>query len=183
MKPWMQDDQIKFIERILISFNKNHVDVLEWGSGGSTVYFTHFLKNRKISYKWLSVEHHKGWHKKISKILKNDTDINFLIYPQNKQDPQSINFDMYVNSPRVKAKETGLSKFDFILIDGRARARCLIEAKFLLKPGGIILLHDGECDRYHYAFSHFESGKMIKSYNSESSIWITGDYEKLFINQ
>jgi hypothetical protein len=183
MKPWMQDDQINLIEKILTSFKKDHINVLEWGSGGSTVYFTRFLKSREIKYKWLSVEHHKGWYKQISKLLQKDFNVKFLVFPQSKRNPQSFNFDSYVSSPRIHGHEMGFSKFDFILIDGRARARCLVEAKFLLSPGGIILLHDAEREKYHYPFKLFENGKLIRSIYDESSVWITGDFEKLFDNQ
>jgi hypothetical protein len=179
MKPWMQNDQIELIERILTSFKKIRIDILEWGSGGSTVYFTRFLKNSNIKYKWLSIEHHKGWHKRISKLLKYDDNVKFLLFPESLNDPRSINFDQYVTAPRLQGKKIGFSKFDFILIDGRARARCLVEARFLIKPGGIILLHDAEREKYHYAFGYFDNGKMIKSDNSQSAVWITGDFERL----
>ncbi len=179
MKPWMQNDQVELIERILTSFNKKQIDILEWGSGGSTIYFTRFLKCHEIKYRWLSIEHNKAWFRKISKLLQHDGNVKMFLFPKSKNYPQCLNFDQYVTTPRLQGKQIGFSKFDFILIDGRARARCLIEARFLFKPGGIILLHDAEREKYHYAFRYFDKGEIIRSENNKSAVWITGNFEQV----
>jgi hypothetical protein len=180
MKPWMQEDQIKLVERILLSFGNRPVNILEWGSGGSTVYFTRFLEENGINYRWHSVEHQVEWYNEIKiKLNSNTTQIHLKsIDPDN---PASINFDHYVRWPRILTEFVEKQNpFDFILVDGRARARCLVEAKFLVKPDGIIMLHDAEREKYHYVFPLFENGKLIESEVKPHAVWITGNYQKLF---
>ena len=40
-------------------------------------------------------------------------------------------------------------EFDFVLVDGRARIHCLVEGWKLLRPGGVILIHDAQRPEYH----------------------------------
>lgn len=176
MKPWMQTDQIELVEKILCSFGKQKIDVLEWGSGGSTFYFPLELSAKKIEYSWLSIEHKKEWFDKMAASLQPVyTNVSIHLFAADAKDPATINLDPYVKFPRKTGR-----KFDFILIDGRARARCLVEARFLIKPGGIIMLHDAEREKYHYVFPLFEKGKMVESFVAPHAVWISGDFEKLF---
>lgn len=175
----MQDDQIKLVENILISFGKKKIDVAEWGAGGSTVYFPGFLKRMGINYFWMAMEHNKEWAEKIQKATAGDKQIRVHLFEQKTDSPQSINLDQYVTFPRVCC-DLAKKKFDFILIDGRARARCLVEAKFCINPGGIILLHDAEREKYHYVFPLFEKGKMVKSVVEPHAVWLAGDFERIF---
>lgn len=178
MKPWMQDDQVELVERILLSFGKRTLRILEWGSGGSTVYFPKLLEKKGINYLWMSLEHKEEWAEKIRKETTKHKNVQVNLFKQKSESPSSINLDGYVQHPRVSC-EIAENKFDFILIDGRARARCLVEAKFLIKNNGIILLHDAERVKYHYVFPLFENGKMIESEVKPHAVWITGNYEKI----
>lgn len=178
MKPWMQDDQVELVEKILTSFGKEKINVLEWGSGGSTVYFPKFLKKKGIDYFWMSLEHNEEWAKTMKKETANDKQVHIHLFKPHPDNPASINLDPYVQHPRMCC-DIVKKKFDFILIDGRARARCLVEAKFCIEEKGIILLHDAEREKYHYVFPLFEKGKMIKSEVEPHAVWITGDYEKI----
>lgn len=178
MKPWMQDDQIALVEKILTSFNKKKIAIAEWGAGGSTVYFPQFLKRMGIKYSWMSMEHKSDWAKQVQQHIKDDKQIRVHLFEQKAESPQSINLDGYVSFPRICC-DIGKNKFDFILIDGRARARCLVEARFLLNPGGIIMLHDAERKKYHYVFPLFEKGKMINSVVKPHSLWLSGDFERI----
>jgi len=42
-------------------------------------------------------------------------------------------------------------QFDFVLVDGRARCFCLKAGWELLRPGGVIVLHDAQRTQYHDA--------------------------------
>ena len=51
-KPKMSKKEILYIEGLLLSFGNKNIEVLEWGSGSSTVYFPHFLSTQDIEYEW-----------------------------------------------------------------------------------------------------------------------------------
>jgi hypothetical protein len=52
-------------------------------------------------------------------------------------------------------------KFDMILVDGRKRRRCLLEAKRLLAPGGVVFLHDAHRRRYHCALTVYSDSLFL----------------------
>lgn len=100
---------------------------LEWGSGGSTVYFP----GRNGSVTWLSIEHNGHWVQKIASDLPNNANVVWV--------PED---EWYVDC----VKHSG--KFDFILIDGLHRERCLEVAKEIISEKGAILLHDSGRKEY-----------------------------------
>ncbi len=59
MLPWMNAKDISIIEQTLLNLNKQNINVLEWGAGCSTEYFTNFLKKHNIKYNWISIEYNK----------------------------------------------------------------------------------------------------------------------------
>ena len=81
MKPWMMEDQIKLVEKIFLSFGKKKINALEWGAGGSTLYFTRFLENHGIDYNWYSIEHRVKWYNIIEKEI-NTTKIKLILKKQ-----------------------------------------------------------------------------------------------------
>lgn len=123
MKPMMSDLEISIIDELLS--DRKHC--LEWGSGGSTIYFP--KKHKKL--RWLSVEHNGNWVKKIADDLPDNANVVWV--------PED---EWYVDC--VKHSRT----FDFILIDGLHRERCLEIAKQIIAKDGIILLHDAGRKEY-----------------------------------
>lgn len=157
MLPQMSPKEILIMEGILLSYGK-HVDVLEWGSGGSTVYFTWFLKDKGVSYTWTSIEYNKIWYERISDMTKNDKNVSLTLFDVGSTSVKQpdIPMDEYVAYPSTLGK-----KYDVILVDGRKRRRCLLEASKLLKPRGVVLLHDARRTYYHSAFSVYPNSQMI----------------------
>lgn len=153
----MTPKEIAVMESILLSYGK-HVDVLEWGSGGSTIYFTEFLKNKEISYSWTSIEYNKIWYERISDLAKEDKNIKLVLFDVGNTElkQREIPMNEYVAYPSTLGK-----KYDVILVDGRKRRRCLLEAVTLLKPGGVALLHDARRTYYHAAFSAYPDSRML----------------------
>ncbi len=153
----MSPNEIAMIETILLSYG-SHVDVLEWGSGGSTVYFTNFLRNKGISYTWKSIEYNKIWYERISNAVKEDKNVKLFLFDvgntENKQ--RYTLMEEYIAHPATFGK-----KYDVILVDGRKRRKCLLEASKLLKPNGVVLLHDARRTFYHSAFSVFPDSRML----------------------
>lgn len=124
VKPMMSNKEVKIIDDILTDLKPNHC--LEWGAGGSTIYFP-----RKHKLNWLSVEHNGHWIQKI--FMELPPHANVIWAPDN---------EWYVDC--VKHSRI----FDFILIDGLHRERCLEIAREIISPDGIILLHDAGREEY-----------------------------------
>ena len=61
INPWMSRDEIGMIEGYL----KPSFKMLEYGSGGSTLYFSRLVKE------YYSVEHDVEWYEKITKTLNH----------------------------------------------------------------------------------------------------------------
>lgn len=156
MKPWMSKEDISKIEALLLNRNKPHLSILEWGSGGSTLHFTSFLSRKGITYDWLSIEYNKKWAEKIKKKNINNTKIVLFDVGNDDLKQRYTDMDEYVNYPLLMNK-----LFDFILVDGRKRRRCLINASKLLFPNGVVTLHDAQRKYYHCAFSNYSYSKFL----------------------
>lgn len=79
MKPMMRNHQITAIERLLLNLKKR-LNILEWGSGGSTVYFTDFLDRNGIDYRWTSIEHNYEWFTKVFQLLKDKKNVSLYFF-------------------------------------------------------------------------------------------------------
>lgn len=151
-RPWTTPASILFFEKAL---NKDMIG-LEYGSGRSTLYFAQKLK------KLVSIEHYQGWQNKVKKELEvkeiNNVDY-FLILKENTPDAiEDIDTELdklegseprndFVNYYN-KVNEYPDGYFDFILIDGRARVKCGLNAMKKVKSGGIFVLDNSERKRY-----------------------------------
>lgn len=157
-RPLMRERQIAFLEETLLGFGKPHLDILEWGAGGSTRHFTRLLKAHGISYRWISIEHDAAWHKTAAAALCDDHDIEvkWIDAGTSQDNWRTTPMNDYVDYPATLNRQ-----FDFILVDGRKRRRCLLEAKRLLKPEGMVCLHDAQRSYYHCALSAYPSSRFL----------------------
>jgi len=162
MKPLMTDQDVKLVEKELLKFNP--IDVLEWGSGGSTIYFSNFIIDKigLLNLTWESIEYDLKWYLELvyysmpqvrlhlfdEEVLRNDDRRALRNKPMNE----------YVLFPKKLGK-----KYDVIFVDGRKRRRCLLEALELLKPGGIVLLHDAGREYYHCAMEKYNGQFLSKT--------------------
>lgn len=121
-KPMMSDEEIEIIDDLLEKHKPKYC--LEWGSGASTIYFP---KGRDYIELWLSVEHNGHFLDAIRDKCSDNVQTLWVL-------PGSSYADCIQRSNR---------KFDFILIDGLDRPKCLENAFQNLAADGIILLHDG----------------------------------------
>ena len=110
--PWLTEGAIKKLQKDI----KPGFKVLEYGCGGSTLFF---LDN---GCKVTSVDHNSNWLDRVEKKLQKGQRQNWLpIHIQN--DDNIDNFETaYVNAPYQKSKN---NEYDIILIDGLAREQCL----------------------------------------------------------
>jgi glycosyltransferase involved in cell wall biosynthesis len=150
-KPGMPMDLLPraraFIENTLLEYRK--VDVLEWGAGTSTKYFPELLQKHGIEYTWTAVEHDPKW----ADVVKKKGIKNVGIILAGKDTAEYLT-------------PTGL--YDVIYVDGRNRVKCLQHAKSILKPDGIVIVHDAERERYVPGFEGY-SGHFLKE--GKASLW------------
>ena len=132
---------------------------LEWGSGGSTRVL---LERCPFIESYLSIEHDEVWYETVREQI---TDLRLQLHCVPPDDPlppdatrkaeiewcaraevDRAMFKSYVERPR-----TLHSSYDLVIVDGRARNFCLAEGYDLLRPGGVLLLHDAQREDYHAA--------------------------------
>lgn len=154
-QPWITFSAIDFIGKNIRSTDK----VFEYGGGGSTLYFL-----SKVS-RLITVEHDKGWFQMLKKKIGNvgfDGWQGHLILPEQPVDATNLDksapADYYSEDPgfqdaTFKAYSTFICQFedeyfDWVVIDGRARASCLFHAMPKVKLGGYLVLDNS--DRTYY---------------------------------
>jgi predicted O-methyltransferase YrrM len=141
----MNDQEVTILDNLLNELQPR--TCLEWGSGGSTLYFP--VTHKESIMSWTSLEHDKNWYELV-KAERPSPNVT-LIY----QD-----FPEYLTLPN--------GKFDFILVDGRQRLACLqaIKDRELLAKGGIVVLHDSGRLRYRPGFDLFDHWEEISPSSS-----------------
>jgi hypothetical protein len=138
MKPWMSDDEIQKISGYL---DTNDV-CFEWGSGGSTLFFSKFVKH------YTSIEYDINWYNKITDCIyqNNLTNITYLYCPPDNDIKLPIfheqsnpkDFISYINI----IDNLSNIKYDKIFIDGRSRVACAKKALSYIDKNSIIFVHD-----------------------------------------
>lgn len=170
IKPLMQHKELIIITEILK--NKKPKTCLEWGAGNSTIYFPQYLDE---DAKWIAIEHDKEWFNECRRRIRYDGKVKIYYMPPNEfpwtddhGDGSFSDLEDYITFPE-KLDE----KFDFILIDGRARKNCLINALKLLNIDGIVVLHDANRKYYHEPFRLYKYGVLFKDFGHDAGgIWI-----------
>ncbi|OGN60033.1 MAG: hypothetical protein A3F40_01670 [Chlamydiae bacterium RIFCSPHIGHO2_12_FULL_27_8] len=126
--PWITEEAILIIESFL-THNENII-VLEFGSGGSTVWSAE--KNVNI----VSVEHDERWFDLIYYTLEKGgllEKINYIFHPMPYYNVCSNFKD---------------DSFDIIIVDGRNRKGCILSAMSKSKSGGLLILNNSERPYY-----------------------------------
>jgi predicted O-methyltransferase YrrM len=177
-RPWTTPASILFFDKVL---TKQMIG-LEYGSGRSTLYFADKLK------KLVSIEHYEGWYDKVANQLEKNRIENVEYHLILKQDTPDKTGDsdtelnkLIGNEPRTefynyytKVNEYNDGFFDFVLIDGRAREKCGLNAIDKLKSGGIFVLDNSERPRYnalHEAVTHWPKVETTTGLTN-TTIWI-----------
>jgi hypothetical protein len=152
--PWMDDSEILLILKYLYYTDT----MLEWGSGGSTLYFPHFVD------KYYSIEHDDEWNKKIKSELSNT---------RYKVDYHHVSRDLPISSPSTYEQyksyieyihKLGVKVFDKVLVDGRGRGWCAETALQYLHKDSIVFMHDfWNRPQYHVVFNWYDELDSIKT--------------------
>lgn len=144
MGVYMQQKEINLI----ISLLKEDDVMLEWGSGGSTLFFPQFVD------KYYSIEHDKEWFLRIvnemeSILEKLKPNKIYFVPPEVKEynnPAKKEEFESYIK----KVNNLPEKKIDKVLIDGRARFWCGLEVLPYLKDDSLVFVHDFmNRERYH----------------------------------
>lgn len=128
--PWWNVAATREVEAFLASRPDSRV--FEWGAGASTVWLA------RRANQVTSIEHDAEWLARFRR--QTDRFANVSLLHRSFSDAAA---DAYVD-----AIDELDAQFDLIVIDGRARARCLEKAKARLAPQGIILFDDSGRARY-----------------------------------
>lgn len=173
--PFMDQNEIKAIE-ICLNLFKKPINVLEWGGGKSTLFFSSMLQQGSS---WLALEHNLSWFQEVkSKIDMHPSSCASIVLIQpdrpfdGRTDGDFSTFRNYVLSP-VHLGQT----YDFILVDGRARVECLAVGWSLLKDNGVMVLHDAQ--RKQYAVGVPEDAFSIRLINP--NVLVEGPISTLFM--
>jgi predicted O-methyltransferase YrrM len=135
--------------------------VLEWGAGGSTAFF---LASAPSIERLVSIEHDRVWADKVRESLRDArAEVNHVppdapLGAAEAKDRKKVQawdaraeHDPAIMKSYVALPRTLGIAFDLVLVDGRARRFCLPEGYDLLRPGGLLVLHDAQRTDYHDA--------------------------------
>ncbi len=160
---WM--DPTEFATLVAAVHAVGPTSFLEWGVGGST---RALLAAFPTIERYLAVEHNPAWVEQVRSVVADPRLSLQLVLPDTPPPPgggprraagqpaqESPAFDdraeydrslmkTYIETPR----RLGFRP-DFVLVDGRARRFCLMEAFDLVRPGGVVALHDAQREEYH----------------------------------
>lgn len=153
--PWITFPVTDFLN----DWIKKEYRVLEYGGGSSSIYFS------RRAGEVITVEHHDGWFKDISKVIadKGITNWKGLMYSPEvgtpygndisnplhyvSDDPDSVgkNYNAYASA--IDQFSDGY--FDLVLVDGRVRPSCMYHAIPKIRKGGLLILDNSDRDYYH----------------------------------
>ncbi len=132
--------------------------MFEWGSGGSTFWFGERVKNL------VSMEHDEEWHEKVLLELlwrKDELPGIYLLYYE-LEDPAYVNAIL------------DYAEFDCVLVDGRKRVKCGLNAMRKLKSRGILILDNAEREYYKPLRDALASWEHHSTFNGEwkTDYWV-----------
>jgi hypothetical protein len=147
--PWWTLPAIDAVERWIAARNGD-VRVFEYGSGASTVWLA-----RRAAHV-VSVEHNVGFAKVAGPMLTLPNVELRVIEPvradaTNRAGSGRRGYEDYDFSAYVDSIADGASRYDLIVVDGRARDACLRRAWDCLDAGGLVVFDNSRRRRYQAA--------------------------------
>ena len=179
-------DPIEFSQVLAIVEAIGATTVLEWGSGGST---RALLGECPFIERYVSVEHDAEWCSKVRSIVTDPRLELHHVAPDEGMGTDEPSREEHIawaaraeREPSIMASYVGFPRslnlrFDLVLVDGRARRLCLEEGFRLLRPGGVILLHDAQREDYHDALKSLGRVRFLEPWKSGQVAFVrrTGD--------
>ena len=128
--------------------------VLEWGSGGSTLFFSKYVKS------WDTIEHNVNWISEMQKYTKDLSNVRFhsAKHTWNHAKNSDGTYKEFREYVEVPAHFENVQPYDIIIIDGRARVECgrSVLRNRLLAGNGVVLIHDWERCMYKEILDSFQ---------------------------
>jgi hypothetical protein len=159
-KPWVTFRAFRWLDEFL----KPTSVVFEWGSGGSTLFFSQRVRQL------VSVEHDRGWFDRVAAMLNGTaaTNCDYRLrepvsivsgvpgqqgaciepYRSSQTGYESMDFKGYVTVVDSFPDEY----FDLVFIDGRARTSCIRHALRKVRRNGALMLDNSDRERYQSSF-------------------------------
>lgn len=178
--PWTTQASIKIFEKML---DKSMLG-LEYGSGKSSLFFAKRIKHLT------SVEHDEKWYSMISKTFNSKgitnvdyklitkknfdrTEATYTFYREYNLDKDSFNVMTSYHDYFSFAKTFPDNSLDFIMIDGRARVECALNAIPKLKKDGMFVLDNSDRSRYKPIFRVLNNWPRITTTTGlfDTTIW------------
>ena len=178
--PWLNHGAVKWLRSNLTPDMIGY----EWGSGRSTVFFARFMK------RLVSLEHKKKWFRKVQGLMAecgvNNVDY-YLIPPGGEPSSASAvrphiwdDLQYTPRKPEFTAYFDHILRypdefFDVVLVDGRARVECALNALDKIKPGGFLILDNSEWEKYRPIFGAVIGWERLVF---ENGVWQTTIFQK-----
>lgn len=173
LRPWMAPAELSQVKAVFAAVEPK--TVVEWGSGGST---RAFLEAFSFIDRYVSVEHIAEWHDHVAREVDDPRLDLHLVEPSipqpplDKKDPETrvvlkawkrrCETDRSVMAEYIdRPASLGVTP-DLALVDGRARCFCIHEGFRLLRPGGVLILHDAQREEYHGAIAEVGGGLYLE---------------------
>lgn len=162
MQEMIPDIAPAHLEMILSDLPEEGV-MLEWGSGGSTVWFAREKPDAAHLY---SIEHDKVWWEKVVGVAAlHDNVFPWLIPPDTDVGPYGTHLrenpaglEAFISGTTVREV---VKKADVIFIDGCARSSCLATAVHYKKKSAIVYLHDAQRPWYSWSIGMLSKSEII----------------------
>lgn len=168
VRPWMLLEETEILREVLNRLKP--MRCLEWGAGYSTLYFPRFLPEGS---QWIAIEHIAEWANAIQRNPQFSPSTRIMKIPvpeigaQGEETGEDGGFQDYINAPMK------LGRFNFILVDGRARNACVELSKKLLSEDGIVALHDANREGYRESTLSFPfQCEFLGRGQNQSGLWL-----------
>jgi len=122
--PWLTYPAVAFLARRV----RPEMHVFEYGSGNSTVWWSGRVNSVT------AVEHDPAWVQRVRARLPANAHVDHV--------PLDVDGD-YCRSVHL-----GATRFDVVVVDGRDRVNCGLQAVEALEPGGVIVWDNSDRRRY-----------------------------------
>lgn len=186
-RPWIVFLAQKKLDKLVGSNNV----CFEWGSGGSTLYFSRRIKNL------ISIEHDPQWYERVSSELQKRRRTNCdyrLIRPENFNNGTIINnvLGKYKSTDQKLAGKIFYrycrqitnfpsNYFDIVFVDGRARVSCTALSIDKIKPHGWLVLDNSERVEYKEALVLLKDWRQLDFFGHgpyNKAKWQTSFFQK-----
>lgn len=155
--PYMDPDELAQFVAILETLAPARI--LEWGSGGST---KAMLERCPFIERLVSIEHDRAWHRRVGELIDDPRLELHLVEPDDAAPTEPDAYKLWADRAEhvrepfasyIEFPATLDTIFDLVLVDGRARSWCIAAGWLLLRPGGVLVVHDAQRGEYHGALA------------------------------